>query len=397
MSKAIIGAVNKRSGRPRKKKLRVFFVFGTRPEAIKLAPVVLQMQARPKEFETVVCVTGQHREMLDQVLDVFALSPDHDLAVMRRNQSLAGVTALILKGMDHLIEQERPDVLIVQGDTTTALTGAMAAFYRKVPVAHIEAGLRTGDFEHPFPEEFNRVLIDRFARFCFAPTQLNKRTLLSEGVPTARIFVTGNTGIDALLMMRDRVRTADTAKWRSYWKGAAAAIDDKSKTLVLVTMHRRESFGPRMRALLTAVRNLAQRHRDWQFVYPVHLNPNVQEAVSRVLAGLANVHLIDVLPYEPFVFLMERAHVILTDSGGIQEEAPSLKKPVIVVREKTERQEAIEAGTVTLAGNTGYGLERTVERVLRIHSKKVRTLLKNPYGDGQATKRILRILQQHCA
>jgi UDP-N-acetylglucosamine 2-epimerase (non-hydrolysing) len=389
-------ALYKPSRRRKNKKLKMLFAFGTRPEAIKLAPVVLKMQARQKDFETVVCVTGQHREMLDQVLEAFRIKPDHDLAVMRRNQSLAGMTSRILDGIDSVFEREKPDLLIVQGDTTTAFVASLAAFYRKVPVAHIEAGLRTGDFEHPFPEELNRVLIDRFATFCFAPTQLNKRTLLAENIPARRIHVTGNTGIDALLMIRDRVRSAGADKWNTYWRTARSAVHDTSKKLVLVTMHRRETFGARMQALLTAIRNLACRHLDWEFVYPVHLNPNVRRSAATVLVGLSNVHLIEALPYEPFVFLMQRAVLILTDSGGIQEEAPSLNKPVVVMRERTERQEAIDAGTVTLAGNTGRGLEKTVERIMRSRRAPGAANLKNPYGDGHATRRILKILQTRC-
>jgi UDP-N-acetylglucosamine 2-epimerase (non-hydrolysing) len=273
---------------------------------------------------------------------------------------------------------------------------ALAAFYRKVPVAHIEAGLRTGDFDHPFPEELNRVLIDRFATFCFAPTQLNKRTLLAENIPAKRIYVTGNTGIDALLMIRDRVCSAGPDKWNAHWRSARSAVHDVSRKLVLVTMHRRETFGARMQALLTAIRNLACRYLDWEFVYPVHLNPNVRRAAANVLTDLSNVHLIEALPYEPFVFLMQRAVLILTDSGGIQEEAPSLNKPVVVMRERTERQEAIDAGTVTLAGNTGRGLEKTVERIIRSRRAPSAANLKNPYGDGHATRRILKILQKHC-
>lgn len=372
------------------KSLKVLCVFGTRPEAIKMAPLVLGMRAAAQVFAPIVCVTGQHREMLEQMLKTFGIKPDHDLAVMRRNQSLAAVTSRILTGIDQVIAKEKPDVLMVQGDTTTALVAAMAAFYRHVPVAHVEAGLRTGDFENPFPEEFNRVLIDRFATFCFAPTDLNRRALLAEGVPSSRILVTGNTGIDALLMIRKRVGKQGADTWNSVWRGARTAVHDRSRKLVLVTAHRRESFGSWMRAIFTVIRNLARKHPDWEFVYPVHLNPNVRAPARRILTGLRNVHLIEPLPYEPFVFLMDRASVILTDSGGIQEEAPSLGKPVVVIREATERVEAIEAGTITLAGNTGKGLEATVERVMKRAIAKRASSLKNPYGDGHATERILR-------
>lgn len=373
------------------KLLKVFFVFGTRPEAIKMAPLILGMKQQPERFAPVVCVTGQHRQMLRQVLDTFELQPDHDLAVMRRDQTLAGMTARILRGVDKVIAHERPDVLMVQGDTTTAFIAALAAFYQRVPVAHVEAGLRTGDFENPFPEELNRVLVDRFAAFCFAPTQWNRRTLLAEGVPGKRMFVTGNTGIDALLLIRERVRRQGADAWDSLWAGARSAVHDHSRRLVLITAHRRESFGARLRAIFTAIRNLARRHPEWEFVYPVHLNPNVRGPALKILTGLRNVHLIEPLPYEPFVFLMDRASLILTDSGGVQEEAPSLGKPVVVMRETTERQEALRAGTVTLAGNTGQGLERAVERVMRAAGRKSKPR-RNPYGDGRATERILKIL-----
>jgi UDP-N-acetylglucosamine 2-epimerase (non-hydrolysing) len=332
--------------------------------------------------------------MLRQALHTFGIKPDHSLAVMKPNQSLAAMTARILSGVDGVIAKEKPDLLMVQGDTTTAFVAALATFYRRVPVAHIEAGLRTGDYEHPFPEELNRALIDRFAAFCFAPTEFNRRTLLAEGVPSERIFVTGNTGIDALLMIRDRVRKKGAGTWNHLWRGAKLSVHDLSRKLVLVTAHRRESFGTSMRALFTVIRNLARKHPDLEFVYPVHLNPNVRAPAKEILARLPNVHLIEPLPYEPFVFLMDRASLILTDSGGIQEEAPSLGKPVVVMRERTERVEAIQAGTVTLAGNTGRDLEYAVERIMRGVGKKRSGKLKNPYGDGRATKRILKILLQ---
>jgi UDP-N-acetylglucosamine 2-epimerase (non-hydrolysing) len=378
-----------------KHKIKVLCAFGTRPEAIKMTPIVLGMRRAKARFTPIVCVTGQHREMLDQVLETFQIAADHDLAVMKTNQTLAGMTSRILEGVDVLIGKEKPDLVMVQGDTTTAFIAALAAFYRRVPVAHIEAGLRTGDFENPFPEELNRALIDRFATFCFAPTRLNQRTLLAEGIPAKRVFVTGNTGIDALLLVRDRIRKQGAEKWNPLWRGASAAVSDRSRKLMLITAHRRESFGGRMESMFGAVRNLARKRPDWEFVYPVHLNPNVQRTALAALGGLRNIHLIEPLPYEPFVFLMDRASLILTDSGGIQEEAPSLGKPVIVMRETTERQEALEAGTVTLAGNTGRGLEQTVERVLAGERASLKSHKRpNPYGDGRATERILRILWQ---
>lgn len=375
----------------RQKTLKVLCVLGTRPEAIKMAPLILGMRQRPERFTPVVCVTGQHRQMLRQALDTFELQPDHDLAVMRRDQTLAGLTARMLCGVDEVIAQERPNVLMVQGDTTTAFIAALAAFYQRVPVAHIEAGLRTGDFENPFPEELNRVLVDRFAAFCFAPTQRNRRNLLAEGTPEERVFVTGNTGIDALLLIRNRLRGQSAKVWDSLWAGAQSAVHDHARRIVLITAHRRESFGARLRAIFTAIRNLARRHPEWWFVYPVHFNPNVRGPALKILSNLGNVHLIEPLPYEPFVFLMDRASVILTDSGGIQEEAASLGKPVVVMRETTERQEALRTGTITLAGNTGQGLEREVERAMQAAGRKLRRR-RNPYGDGRAAERILEIL-----
>ena len=376
------------------RQIRVLCVFGTRPDTIKMAPLVLGMQAQPRNFKALVCVTGQHREMLRPMLDTFGIKPDHNLTVMTRNQTLARMSARVLSRVDAVIAEERPDLLMVQGDTTTSFVAALAAFYQRVPVAHVEAGLRTGDFDHPFPEELNRALIDRFAAFCFAPTELNRRTLLTEGVPKKRIFVTGNTGIDALLIIRGRVKNKQADTWNDLWHSAKSAVHDRSRKLVLITAHRRESFGPWMRAIFTVIRNLARKHPDWEFVYPVHLNPNVRTPATQILSKLRNVHLIEPLPFEPFVFLMDRASLILTDSGGIQEEAPSLGRPVIVMRQATERTEAIETGTVTLAGNTARGLENIVEEGMRRAGENVHGALKNPFGDGRASERILKILWQ---
>ncbi len=355
-----------------------------------MAPLILGLKEAPERFKPIVCVTGQHREMLQQVLDTFNIKWDHDLAIMRPNQTLTGMTARMLEGIEAVITKEKPDLVIVQGDTTTAFAAALAAFYCRAPVAHVEAGLRTGDFANPFPEELNRALIDRFAAFCFAPTGLNQRALRAEGIPARRIFVTGNTGIDALLLVRDRVRQRSAEIWDAHWQNAREAVHDLSRKLVLITAHRRESFGEKINAMFGAIRNLARKHADWEFVYPVHLNPNVRAPAAGILAGMDNIHLIEPLPYEPFVYLMDRSSLILTDSGGIQEEAPSLGKPVIVMRETTERQEALEAGTVTLAGNTGKGLEAAVERMMAERHSRVRR--RNPYGNGHAAEKILRVI-----
>ncbi|MCL4789403.1 MAG: UDP-N-acetylglucosamine 2-epimerase (non-hydrolyzing) [Verrucomicrobia bacterium] len=371
--------------------MRVLAVFGTRPEAIKMSPLILQMKSLPTRFKPIVCATGQQKQMLRQVLDTFGIRPDYDLAVMRPNQTLTGMTARILKGVDSVMSKENPDLVMVQGDTTSAFVAALVAFYHQVVVAHIEAGLRTGNLEHPFPEELNRTLIDRFARFCFAPTELNRRTLLREGVPSEQIFVTGNTGIDALLLIRERMKERAAVSPRD-WGEATEAIKDRTRPIILITAHRRESFGARLEAIFGAIRNLAGRHKNWSFVYPVHLNPNVCKPAVELLSGLGNVHLIEPLAYESFVFLLDRASLILTDSGGIQEEAPSLGKPVIVMRETTERQEALNAGTVMLAGNSGRGLEELVERMMVMRRKHVRR--NNPYGDGYAAQRILDVIWQ---
>ena len=375
--------------------LKAFCIFGTRPEAIKMAPVILQMQRFPELFQPVVCVTGQHRQMLDQVLATFGVRPEHDFALMTEDQTLAELSVRVLGTMDAFLEDTRPDIVLVQGDTTSAFITALAAFYRRIPVAHIEAGLRTGDFSHPFPEEANRVLIDRLATLCFAPTELNRRALLAEGVPADRIFVTGNTGIDALLLVREKIHLRSATHWEESWGGALPVLEDPKSHIILVTAHRRESFGKRITDMFHALRELAARHPDWHFIYPVHPNPNVIEPARNVLGNLPNLHLIAPLSYEPFVYLMDRSALILTDSGGVQEEAPSLAKPVVVMREKTERVEAVESGTVILAGNTGKGLVETVERVAADPEiQRALGRVRNPYGDGHAAEMIVGILAQ---
>lgn len=364
-----------------------------------MAPLILAMKREPQRFAAVVCVTGQHRQMLDQVLATFGIQPDHDLAVMTEGQTLAALTERILRTMDEVLAEERPDLVLVQGDTTSAFITALAAFYRKIPVAHVEAGLRTGDFSHPFPEEANRVLIDRIATLCFAPTERNRRALLAEGVPADRVFVTGNTGIDALLLIREKFHLRSAMHWQEWWGSAGPVLADSGSHIILVTAHRRESFGERIVDMFHALRQLAERHSNWHFIYPIHPNPNVMQPAGEILGNLANVHLIAPLPYEAFVYLMDRSALILTDSGGVQEEAPSLAKPVVVMREKTERVEALEAGTVILAGNTGKDLVETVESM--VANPKIQSALKrknNPYGDGHAAERIVSILwEKLCA
>jgi UDP-N-acetylglucosamine 2-epimerase (non-hydrolysing) len=373
--------------------IKVLSVFGTRPEAIKIAPVLRAMRKQSDRFNSIACTTGQHRDMLYQVLESFEISVHHDLNVMMENQRLSELTARVITKVEEVLTQVRPDLLLVQGDTTTALAAALAAFYNRIPAAHIESGLRTGDMHRPFPEEANRILTDRLSSYCFAPTELNRSNLIREGIPPDRIYVTGNTVVDALLLMADKVRTVGPERWSEHWGTANEAILDSNRSLVLVTAHRRESFGDGLQAIYEAIRDLAHGHPDWEFVYPVHLNPNVQNPAVRVLSGVRNIHLLKPLAYEPFVYLMTRARLILTDSGGIQEEACSLGKPVIVMREKTERQEAVESGTVTLAGTDKGRIEELVVRFMEDSSLPDQFNRRpNPYGDGDSARRILDIL-----
>lgn len=359
---------------------KILFVFGTRPEAIKLCPLVLRLRKDPR-FDAKVCVTAQHRGLLDQVLDVFQVRPDHDLNLMLPGQTLFQSTSRILTGLEPVLSGERPDMVMVQGDTTTTFAGALAAFYKQVPVAHIEAGLRTGDPYQPFPEEVNRLLTGRLSTLHFAATQWAADNLLREGIPPERISVTGNTGIDAVLYVRDQLEAGGLQGGQWDW------IDPHRK-LVVVTAHRRESFGEGFERICRALVELARRP-DVQIVYPVHPNPQVLEPVNRNLRDVPNIHLIEPLSYVPFVDLMRRAYLLVTDSGGIQEEGPSLGKPILVLREKTERPEAVVAGTVRLVGadenrilaEAGKLLENENEyfSMARVH---------NPYGDGRASGRI---------
>jgi UDP-N-acetylglucosamine 2-epimerase (non-hydrolysing) len=367
---------------------KVAIIFGTRPEAIKMAPVVLAMR-RDGRFQVRVCATAQHRHMLDQVLQVFGIVPDHDLDVMQTNQGLAGLTARLLEGIDQVLAREAPDLVLVQGDTTTVLSAALAAFYRKIPLGHVEAGLRTGDLRSPWPEEANRVLVSRLADIHFAPTESSRQNLLREGVSPDKVHVTGNTVVDALLLAVELVTNEPpeipglTAETLAAWEG---------HPLVLITGHRRENFGSNFEEICRAIADLACRFPDAHFVYPVHLNPNVREPVYRILgtARHENIHLMDPLPYLPFVALMRRSTLILTDSGGIQEEAPSLGKPVLVMRDTTERPEAVLAGTVRLVGPSLRSIVDETSRLLtdpRAYEQMARAL--NPYGNGQAAQNIL--------
>jgi UDP-N-acetylglucosamine 2-epimerase (non-hydrolysing) len=360
---------------------RVLFVFGTRPEAIKLAPVIRRLGEDPDRFITRVAVTAQHRALLDQVLDVFSIRPDHDLNVMQPGQSLAAMSSRMLAALEPVLAAERPDWVVVHGDTSTALCGALAAFYAGIPVAHVEAGLRTGDLQAPFPEEMNRVVVARLARLHFAPTEGAAANLRREGIAEAAIAITGNTGIDAVMEIRDAL-----ASGRVQAEGLPQL--DSSKKLIAVTGHRRESFGDGFERICEALAQLADRP-DVEIVYAVHPNPNVDGPVRNRLGTRANVHLIEPLPYGPFVELMRRSHILLTDSGGIQEEAPSLGKPVLVMRDKTERPEAIEAGTARLVGTDAARIVGECAALLDDPAEYARrSRLHNPYGDGHAALRI---------
>ena len=367
----------------------VMTVIGTRPEAIKLAPVVLELASRPDRFVSRVCVTAQHREMLDQPLALFGITPDYDLNIMSPGQTLAQVTARAMEGLDRVLRQEKPDLVLTQGDTTSSFCGALAGYYHRIPVGHVEAGLRTGDKYAPFPEEINRRLVGQIAEWHFAPTETARQALLREGIPESSVLVTGNTVIDALLWVRERVRTAPPA----LPAGLGESLD--GHPVVLVTGHRRESFGQGFEDICQAIREVAEAFPDVVFVYPVHLNPNVCEPVNRVLGGHPRIHLIEPLSYAPFVWLMDRATMILTDSGGVQEEAPSLGKPVLVMRETTERPEGIAAGNALLVGVQKERIVEGLTHLLRDSEKRASmATLNNPYGDGRAAQRIVDFLAQ---
>lgn len=369
--------------------MKISVIFGTRPEAIKLCPVVLALK-NDSFFNCKVCVTGQHREMLQQVLDVFGVTPDIDLALMRPNQTLGGLTSRAIAAIDQYLTDEKPDIVMVQGDTTTVFAATLAAFYHHIPVAHVEAGLRTWNMESPWPEEANRVLTTRLARWHFCPTENNKANLLKEGVSESNVFVTGNTVIDALLKAREMVRGAPP-----FITELPSGLMASTERMVLITGHRRENFGEGFENICNAIRNLSERFPEVHFVYPVHLNPNVHEPVDRILGHQCkkNVHLILPQGYLPFVALMERSCLILTDSGGVQEEAPSLGKPVLVMRDTTERPEAVAAGTVKIVGTSCAAIENETATLLTDAGKyRHMATATNPYGDGKAVNRIVSAL-----
>jgi len=369
---------------------KISVVFGTRPEAIKLAPVILELKKHPDLFDVNICVTAQHRQMLDQVLEVFEIKPDVDLNLMKPNQTLAVLTSEAIVGIDNYLKKEKPDMILVQGDTTTVFAASLAAFYNKIKIGHVEAGLRTNDKYSPFPEEINRVLTTKIVDIHFAPTQLSKENLIKDSVSPDKIFITGNTVIDALFIVKEKV-----LKNNPIIDGLdQSLLYNDNRKLVLITGHRRENFGDGFNNICHAIAELAEQFKDVLFVYPVHLNPNVREPVFRILGNHVNIFLIEPLSYLPFVALMMRSTLILTDSGGVQEEAPSLAKPVLVMRENTERPEAVDAGTVKLVGTSIKNIVNTTAELLHNNTeyKKMANAI-NPYGDGKSANRIKTILE----
>lgn len=373
---------------------KILLVFGTRPEAIKMAPLVKALQKDTEHFETRVCVTAQHRQMLDQVLEVFGITPEYDLNIMAPNQDLYDITAKVLLGLREVLKDFRPDTVLVHGDTTTSMAASLAAFYMQIPVGHVEAGLRTYNMLSPWPEEMNRQVTDRICTYYFAPTEQSRANLLQENIDAKKIFITGNTVIDALLMAVDIISTAAGVKEKM-----AKELQEKSYTVgdreyILVTGHRRENFGDGFLHICKAIKELAALHPEMDIVYPVHLNPNVQKPVYELLSGLSNVYLISPLDYLPFIYAMQHSTLLLTDSGGVQEEAPSLGKPVLVMRDTTERPEAVEAGTVKLVGTDAEAIVSNVTALLQDKEMYKRmSETHNPYGDGQACERIIAALR----
>jgi UDP-N-acetylglucosamine 2-epimerase (non-hydrolysing) len=366
------------------RRIKVMTVFGTRPEAIKMAPVVLALQAQPERFESVVCVTAQHRQMLDQVLNLFDIVPDVDLDLMKPNQDLFQITTAVLNGMRTVYEAHQPDVVLVHGDTTTTMAASLAAFYLKIPVGHVEAGLRTYNKYYPFPEEMNRVVTDSVASLYFAPTELSRNNLLKAGAEPASVHQTGNTVVDALFYTLEKSKNQPLPVYLP-----------EDARVILLTAHRRENFGEPMEAICRAVRTIADNHSDVYVVFPVHPNPNVRDVVNRMLGGHDRIHLIEPLDYVPFCKIMARADLILTDSGGVQEEAPSLHKPVLLLRNETERPEAVETGVIRIVGpNESRIVDETSRLLADPDAYQAMASKANPYGDGHASQRILEVLEQ---
>jgi UDP-N-acetylglucosamine 2-epimerase (non-hydrolysing) len=379
------------------KRKKIMLVFGTRPEAIKMAPLVHKLKAREDTFEVTVCVTAQHRQMLDQVLQIFDIKPDIDLNIMKRGQDLFDITSNILENMKTVLDDNKPDILLVHGDTTTTLAASMAGFYKGISVGHIEAGLRTFDMLSPFPEEFNRQVTSKIAKWHFAPTELSQKNLIGERIDEKKIIVTGNTVIDALQWALDRIQSDDEKLTQiCSLLNQILPFDWKASRFILITGHRRENFGKGILEICKALAELAKKFSNVEFVYPMHMNPNIQTPVHNVLKDLSNIHLIQPLNYEPFIYLLKHSYVVLTDSGGIQEEAPSLGKPVLVMRSVTERPEAVAAGTVELVGTNKKNIVNGVSHLLQdeLHYIKM-SQSHNPYGDGNACARIVKVLQSN--
>jgi UDP-N-acetylglucosamine 2-epimerase (non-hydrolysing) len=368
---------------------KILVVFGTRPEAIKMAPVVKALQRRPEQFETQVCVTAQHRDMLDQVLDIFGIKPDFDLDLMRDGQDLEDITVRVMQGMKDILRREKPDMVLVHGDTTTSFTTSLTCFYEKIPVGHVEAGLRTGTLDAPWPEEMNRRVTGILAYLHFAPTQEARDNLLRSGVESKNIFITGNTVIDALMETVDSIRSNKQLEKSLHDRFPFLCEDRK---MILITAHRRESFGEKFEQICLALKKIALRD-DVDLVYPVHLNPNVQEPVRRILGNVPNVYLMEPVDYLGFIYLLDKSYLVITDSGGIQEEAPSLGKPVLVLRDATERPEAVDAGTVKLVGSAKETIVREANHLLDSKESYERMAQAiNPFGDGSASERIIQEL-----
>ena len=371
---------------------KVLFVFGTRPEAIKMSPVVKEIQKQQDRFDTKVCVTAQHREMLDQVLEVFDIQPDYDLNIMQPNQDLYEVTSRILLKLRDVYKEVEPDIVLVHGDTTTTFAASLAAFYQKIPVGHVEAGLRTGNVYSPWPEEMNRKLTGSLTQYHFAPTDRAKQNLLNEGIRDDQIFITGNTVIDALYLMLDKIKKKPELEeeLKETISNKGFALNNQERKYILITGHRRENFGEGFKNICRAMKKIADKYPDYDLVYPVHLNPNVQKPVYDILGDTKNINLIEPLDYLPFIYLISKSYIVITDSGGIQEEAPGLGKPVLVMRETTERPEAVDAGTVQLVG-TDADLIYSEAIKLIDDSAYFNQMSKahNPYGDGKASERIL--------
>ena len=376
-------------------KKKIMLVFGTRPEGIKMAPLVHALKAEGDKFEIKICVTSQHREMLDQVLKTFEINPDINLDLMKQNQNLSNLMSLILSEMQNIFSKYLPDVVLVHGDTTTTLATSIAAFYASIPVGHVEAGLRTYNIKAPFPEEFNRQITSKIAKWHFAPTILSQKNLLSEGIDKSLITITGNTVIDALYWVLKKINQDDKRRKNlENILNSNLSFDWKKKNFVLITAHRRENFGDGFLQICSAIKELATKYPNIHFIYPVHLNPNVSKPVYKILNGFDNIHLIEPLEYEPFIYLLKYSYIVLTDSGGIQEEAPSLGKPVLVMRDVTERPEAVKAGTVKIVGSNSLRIIENLSLLLddkKYYQKMSRA--HNPYGDGLACQRIVDVLR----